>query len=71
MSLNRKDSSVGTGTFKASSANVIGSKLVYNLKPSLDGIIIFRISDFNEAVDSILFNESYDKMLSVGVNWRF
>jgi len=57
--------------FKASSANVIGSKLVYNLNPSLDGIIIFRISDLNEAVDSILFNESYDKMLSIGVNWRF
>lgn len=57
--------------FEASSANLFESKLTYNLSSSLDGILIFRLSDFNEAVDSVLFNESYDKMMSIGVKWRF
>lgn len=57
--------------FGASFANILETKLSYNLGSSLDGFLVFRVSDFNEAVDSVLFNESYNKMMSIGIKWRF
>lgn len=57
--------------FDATSANVFKVSAFYNVLPSLDLVVGYGYSDFNEAVDSVLFNESYRNRFDILLNWRF
>lgn len=57
--------------FSKSSANLLQTNLTINTAKNMDIVVELRSSDFSEAVDSVLFNESYDQLYSIQVNWRF
>lgn len=54
-----------------STAQVAKLAWSYTPWPHMDVVVGYRYSNFNRAVDSVLFNESYTRRWDTYINWRF
>jgi len=57
--------------FNQTQANLFKMNLIYTFHPNIEVIAGYGYSDFNKAVDSVLFNESYNNRYDILIRWRF